>query len=50
MKLVDVNVFVYAHRPEMDDHDGYRSWLFAEIGGSEPFAVSDQVMSGFVRW
>ncbi len=34
VKLVDVNVFVYAHRPEMVDHERYRSWLFTEIGWS----------------
>jgi toxin-antitoxin system PIN domain toxin len=49
MKLVDVNVFVYAHRPEMADHDRYRSWLFTEIGGPRSFAVSELALSGFVR-
>ena len=49
MQLVDVNVFVYAHRPEMADHGQYRSWLFSAIGGPRPFAVSELALSGFVR-
>jgi toxin-antitoxin system PIN domain toxin len=49
MMLVDVNVLVYAHRPEMADHVRYRKWLFEAIGGPAPFAVSELVLSGFVR-
>ncbi|GAA4610274.1 type II toxin-antitoxin system VapC family toxin [Actinoallomurus liliacearum] len=49
MRLVDVNVLVYAHRPDMADHERYRCWLFEMMDGPEPFAVSDLVLSGFVR-
>lgn len=49
MKLVDVNVFVYAHRPDMTDHERYRAWLFSAIGGPAPFAVSELTLTGFVR-
>ncbi|MCO5991776.1 type II toxin-antitoxin system VapC family toxin [Actinoallomurus rhizosphaericola] len=49
MRLVDVNVLVYAHRPDMADHEQYRGWLFEMMDGPEPFAVSDLVLSGFVR-
>jgi toxin-antitoxin system PIN domain toxin len=49
MRLVDVNVLVYAHRPDMAEHERYRSWLFAMMDSPEPFAVSELALSGFIR-
>jgi toxin-antitoxin system PIN domain toxin len=49
MLLTDVNILVYAHRPEMVDHERYRTWLFTMLDGPEAFAVSELVLSGFVR-
>lgn len=49
MLLADVNVFLYAHRPESTDHDGYRSWLAAALVGVEPFGISEAVLASFVR-
>jgi toxin-antitoxin system PIN domain toxin len=49
MLLADVNIFVYAHRPEMVDHDRYRAWLFTMLDSPETFAVSELALSGFVR-
>lgn len=49
MLLADVNAFVYAHRPESDDHERYRAWLTAALSGPEPFGVSELVLSGFLR-
>jgi toxin-antitoxin system PIN domain toxin len=49
MRCVDVNVLVYAHRPESPGHDGYRAWLDVARSGHEPLGLSDVVLSGFLR-
>lgn len=49
MLAVDVNVLVYAHRPDTDQHDAYRGWLDATRRGPEPLGLIDVVLSGFVR-
>lgn len=49
MLLADVNVFLYAHRPESSRHEEYRSWLEAALAGPEPFGVSELVLSSFLR-
>jgi hypothetical protein len=49
MLLVDVNVLVYAHREDAADHPAYQRWLEKMIRSEESFAVSDLVLSGFLR-
>jgi uncharacterized protein len=49
MRCVDVNVLVYAHRPEAPDHGRYRGWLHAARAGDEPLGISSLVLSGFLR-
>lgn len=49
MLLADVNVFLYAHRPESPRHDEHRSWLEAALIGVEPFGVSEAVLASVVR-
>ncbi|MFN8099589.1 MAG: type II toxin-antitoxin system VapC family toxin [Dermatophilaceae bacterium] len=49
MLLADVNVFIYAHRPESADHEHYRDWLTGRLSGLEPFGVSELVLSSFLR-
>jgi hypothetical protein len=49
MRSVDVNVLVYAHRPESDHHARYRSWLDEARRGREPLGLSDVVLTGFLR-
>lgn len=49
MILPDVNVLVYAFRRDTSDHEAFSSWLASAVGGDEAFAVSDLVLSGFVR-
>jgi toxin-antitoxin system PIN domain toxin len=49
MLLIDVNVLVYAHRRDAADHEKYRAWLEAAIGGNEAFGISDVILSGFLR-
>jgi toxin-antitoxin system PIN domain toxin len=49
MRLVDVNVLVYAHRLDAARHQDYADWLRGVLNGSEPYGVSDLVLSGFLR-
>ena len=49
MILPDVNVLVYAHREDAEDHGRYRSWLEDVVNGPQAFGLSDQVLSGFLR-
>lgn len=49
MRLVDVNVLVYAFREDVPRHAEYRAWLEALVAADEGYAVSDQVLAGFLR-
>jgi toxin-antitoxin system PIN domain toxin len=49
MRLVDVNVLVYAFREDSPGHAEHRTWLNALVSDVEPYAVSDQILSGFLR-
>ena len=49
MLLADVNLFIYAHRPESPHHEEHRSWLTEALTGPEPFGVSELVLSAFAR-
>lgn len=49
MLLPDVNVLVYAHRKDAADHPRFRAWLEAVVGSAEPYAISELVLSAFVR-
>ena len=49
MLLPDVNVLIYAHREDAPEHARYAEWLRALTEADEPFAISDVVLSGFLR-
>ena len=49
MELLDVNVLVYAHREDAEDHPSYRSWVEGVANGSASFSITDLVFSGFLR-
>lgn len=49
MRLLDVNVLINAHRREAERHDEYRTLVASIVDGEEPYAVSDFVITGFVR-
>lgn len=49
MVLPDVNVLVAAYRDDAPEHSSCRSWLEGVLGGDEAFALSDLVLSGFLR-
>jgi toxin-antitoxin system PIN domain toxin len=49
MFLVDVNVLVFAHRPDADDHSRYRDWLNGALDSGTVCGFSDFVLSSVVR-
>ena len=49
MVLPDVNVLVYSHREEMQQHEQCRTWLESVLNGDEAYGISDLILSGFVR-
>ncbi len=49
MILSDVNVLVYAYRPDATDHGRFRDWLMTVVNGREVYGVSDLILSSFVR-
>lgn len=49
MRCVDVNVLVYAHRPDVEDHEQWRVWLDDARRGVEPVGLIPAVATGFLR-
>jgi hypothetical protein len=49
MILFDVNVLIYATRKKAVDHKRYRAWLEQLVDGDAAFAVSDMVLSSYLR-
>ncbi len=50
MKLCDVNVLVYAHRPDASpDHQAYAEYVKSMCRDRSSFAISENVLSGFLR-
>jgi uncharacterized protein len=49
MKLIDLNLFVYAYSADAKQHDAANRWLEAALSGIEPVALPWQVLLGFVR-
>lgn len=50
MKIVDVNVLLYASDPELESHhDVSRRWLTAALNGSETIGLPWHSLLGFLR-
>jgi toxin-antitoxin system PIN domain toxin len=50
MILLDVNILVYSHREDVDEHKEYRSWLERHLDDNiQGCAVSELVLSGCLR-
>jgi uncharacterized protein len=47
--LPDVNVLVYAHREDSPHHSDCFAWLDGVVNGNEAYAMSELVLSGFLR-
>ncbi len=48
MFLLDVNVLVYAHRSDVQDHAAYRDWPEKLVNSEESYGISDLVLSRFL--
>ena len=49
MILLDVNVLVYAHRPDSENHKDYRRWLEEALQAEAPCGLSEVVLAGMIR-
>jgi uncharacterized protein len=49
MILLDVNVLVYAHRPDSENHNNYRKWLEEALQAEAPCGLSEVVLAGVIR-
>ncbi len=49
MRVVDINILVYAHRPEAPAHAASRSWLDAARQADQSLGVTDVSLAGFLR-
>ena len=49
MIVPDVNVLIYAHREDMEEHQAYREWLARLVNGGAAYGMSEVVLSSFVR-
>jgi len=49
MLLLDVNVWVYAHREDTSKHNQFKSFVENLLNNNSPYGVSTLIMSGFLR-
>ena len=49
MRLLDVNILVYAHREDSERHHEIKEWLEWALNEPEGVAVSELVLSGCLR-
>jgi uncharacterized protein len=47
--LPDVNVLLYAFRPDAENHAAYRSWLEEVINSEKAYGMSPQVVASVIR-
>ena len=49
MKLVDVNVLIYAVNADASHHERSKRWLELALSGTEPVGITWTVLLGFLR-
>lgn len=49
MILPDVNVLIYAFRPDTPEHARHKAWLEGAINGRAAYGIAPQVLASFVR-
>ena len=49
MKLLDVNVLLYAFRKDVEQHSSYRRWLMGQLGSGQELGIPDVTAYGFMR-
>jgi toxin-antitoxin system PIN domain toxin len=47
--LPDVNVLLYAFRPDLPQHLPHKTWLEQALSGEEPYGMSPQVLASVIR-
>lgn len=47
--LFDVNILLYAHRPESPDGQLIADWFTSQTADGRPFGMAESVLSSFVR-
>jgi len=47
--LPDVNVLLYAFRPDGENHGAYRNWLEDLVNGEMAYGMSPQVLASVIR-
>lgn len=49
MILADANLLLYAYNADAAGHESSRQWLEASLSSAEPFALSWQTITAFIR-
>ena len=49
MVLIDVNILVYAHRPDATNHLAYRRWIEELVNSDQTYGMSETVLAAVVR-
>jgi len=49
VKLVDINVFIYAVNADAPHHERSKRWLESALSGTEPVGITWTVLLGFLR-
>lgn len=49
MILPDVNVLIYAFRPDSERHEEYKRWLEKLVAGPAAYGISPQVLASLIR-
>jgi toxin-antitoxin system PIN domain toxin len=49
MTLCDVNLLVYAHRPQMPDHQAAHAWLLQTLKSDQAYGISELVLASVIR-
>jgi toxin-antitoxin system PIN domain toxin len=49
MVLTDVNVLIYAQRPDAPNHSAYRQWLEELVNSDQAYGVSEAILGAVVR-
>lgn len=49
MILPDVNVLLYAFRPDLPEHARHKAWLEAIVDGEDAYGMSPQALASVIR-
>lgn len=49
MILPDVNILLYAFRPDLPEHPRHKAWLEEIVGGQDVYGMSPQALASVIR-